>query len=219
MGVVFKARDTRLGRLVALKFLPPDLAGDPLAMERLRREARAVSSLNHPHICTLHDIAEADGRPFLVMELLEGETPRRRLASGGALPPDQAVELGQQLADALDAAHARGILHRDIKPENIFLTTRGDAKLMDFGLAKLAPDRGDLSPGSASPTVSMPLEALTHPGMAMGTVAYMSPEQARGLELDARSDLFSFGAVLYEMATGRMAFPGATSAVVFEAIL
>ena len=219
MGVVFKARDTRLGRLVALKFLPQSLADEPVAMERLRREARAASSLNHPHICTLHDIGEADGRPFIVMELLEGETLRRRLSAGGALPPDQIVELGQQLADALDAAHARGILHRDIKPENIFLTSRGDAKLMDFGLAKLAPDQGGPAPGSASPTVSMPLEALTRPGVAMGTVAYMSPEQARGLVLDARSDLFSFGAVLYEMATGRMAFPGATSAVVFEAIL
>jgi len=219
MGVVFKARDTRLGRLVALKFLPPELAGDPQAMERLRREARAASSLNHPHICTVHDIGEAEGRPFIVMELVEGETLRRRLASGGALPPDQVVELGLQLADALEVAHARGILHRDLKPENVFLTTRGSAKLMDFGLAKIAPDRGGPALGSASPTVSMPPEALTRAGTAVGTAAYMSPEQARGLELDARSDLFSFGAVLYEMATGRMAFPGATSAVVFEAIL
>ncbi|HET8948180.1 MAG TPA: protein kinase, partial [Candidatus Polarisedimenticolia bacterium] len=219
MGVVFKARDTRLGRLVALKFLPQSLADDPVAMERLRREARAASSLNHPHICTLHDFGEADGRPFIVMELLEGETLRRRLASG-ALPPDQVVELGLQIADALEAAHGQGILHRDIKPENIFLTRRGAAKLMDFGLAKFAPLHAGREPaGSATPTASMPPDALTGPGTAIGTVAYMSPEQARGQELDARSDLFSFGAVLYEMATGAMAFPGPTTAVIFDAIL
>src|SRR3984893_2800380 len=215
MGVVYEAEDTKLGRRVALKFLPPETDRDVAALERFLREARAASALNHSGICTIHAIEEHDGRTFIAMELLEGQALDKLLAAG-ALPIPRTIEIGMQLADALDAAHKKGIVHRDIKPGNIFVTERGTSKILDFGLAKLLKNADDSANGE---TVGDSTNLLTSPGMAVGTIAYMSPEQARGEELDGRSDLFSLGAVLYQMVTGKQPFPGPTSALVFENIL